>query len=98
MNLSQTAVAEHRVALFREALVRVMGEKKTYRLPITDKELSNLTNTPLRSTRRYLKHLVDRGVFEVERKRHFHHSFGWCNERAISLTPTHQLAVLRRNQ
>jgi transcription initiation factor IIE alpha subunit len=97
-NPKQSILAENRVTLLKETVVRAMTERKTYRLALSDKELSELAKIPLRSTRRYLKCLIDRGVFEVQRKRHLHHSLGWCNERTIFLTPTYQIVAQRRNQ
>lgn len=55
-----------------------------FKASLTDEEIAAQTQTSLRTTQRYLKSLRDAGLIEIERKRYYHPTFGWCNERFIT--------------
>lgn len=97
-NKYQTRFAEDNLKAFQRSLINEMWSRKSFSLNLSDEEVSKLTQTSLRTSRRYLGHLVKRGVFETQRKRHFHHAFGWCNDRAILLTTTQRIVEEHRRK
>ncbi len=91
----ETRIEGSRIAkeLFKNNVIRAFLEHGEGPFSPTNKELAEICRLPEHAVKRYLNHWKKLGVFTTSSKRHYHHSFGWCNKRTIDVHPTYVAAV-----
>jgi hypothetical protein len=72
---------------FRVTIIKAYLDHPDEPFRPSDLEISNWCSIPLRSTKRYLKHWKDKGIFDTEPHRYRHPTFGWCNGRTLTVNP-----------
>lgn len=82
-NPRQEELADLRRRVFREDLIFALA-RNGWKLNVSDDEIAGLTRNPVRTSQRYLKFWVDKGLFTVDNVRHKMNT-GWVNRRFVSI-------------
>lgn len=91
----ETRIEESRIAKvsFKNKVIKAFIDHPDVPFTPSNKDLAALCKIPEHAVKRYLKHWKDQGVFTTKNNRHYHHEFGWCNQRTIEVHPTYVTAV-----